>query len=109
MMNWNAAKTQQIPAPRPHPRPYVVQHDFDGPRKLSTTVVHALSEATNADVTDVEETLCHQVDPQALDHLFRPVADESPRAVGQLSLRIWGTDVTIYASGQVVIDPSPPQ
>ena len=109
-MTWNATnvrrstQAQQTP---PQTEPYWVTHDFDGPATLSTTLIHAISEATNVDVSNAEETLCHQVDPQAIDHLFRPVENESPRAHGHLSISVWGHDVTVYGDGRIIISPRP--
>jgi hypothetical protein len=110
MMNWQSTNTQvrsQVQNTPQQTQPYCVTHDFDGPKKLSTTLVHAISEATNVDVTDAEKTLCHQVDPHALDMLFKPMGDESPRAHGHLSIRVWGHDVTIFGDGRILISPHP--
>jgi len=109
-MNWNATNTQRTTQVQNTPeqtQTYRVKHDFDGPANLSTTLVHAISEATNVDVTNAEETLCHQVDPDSLDNIFRPMEDESPRVHGHLSINVWGHDVTIYGDGQIVISPRP--
>ena len=105
-MTWNATnvrRSTQAQQALPQTEPYWVTHDFDGPATLSTTLVHAVSEATNTDVSNAEETLSHQVDLQAIDYLFRPVKNESPRAHGHLSISVWGHDVTIYGDGRILI------
>jgi hypothetical protein len=54
-------------------------------------------------VTDTESTLFQQLDPDALDELFAPTGSGSPRTSGHLQLHIWGHDVTVYSTGQIVI------
>lgn len=86
---------------------YAVKHDFDGPAKLSTTVVHAISGAANIDVSKVEKMVSQQIDLQALDRIFGPAKDASPRVHGHLSITVWGHDITIYGDGQIIISPQP--
>jgi len=87
---------------------YYAQHDFEGPSKLSTTVVHAVAEVANVDITDTESTLFQHVDPDALDQLFRPAGQGVERTDGHVHLDIWGYDVAVYGDGQIVI-ASPPR
>jgi hypothetical protein len=87
--------------------PYYAHHDFDGPAKLSTTLIHTLSEVASIDATDTESSLFQHVDPDALDRIFKPVSPEAPRANGHVSFVVWGYNVTVYSNGQIVI--SPPQ
>lgn len=82
---------------------YYAQHDFDGPAKLSTTLIHALSEVANIDMTGTETTLFQHVDPEALDSIFRPVGPEAPRSNGHVSFTVWGYSVTVYSNGYIVI------
>jgi len=105
-MNRNAANTQpptQVQQSGHDHGTFYAQHDFDGPAKLSTTVVHALSEVANIDATNTESTLYQHVDPSALDRLFSPVNDETARTTGHMSFQMWGYDVTVYANGQIAI------
>lgn len=82
---------------------YYAQHDFDGPAKLSTTVVHALSEVANIDMTGTESTLFQHVDPEALDSIFSSAGPDAPRSNGHVSFTIWGYTVTVYSDGYIVI------
>lgn len=82
-----------------------MQHDFDGSAQLTTTLVHAISDVTGTAVTNTEFTLNDYVDPDALNRLFGSTPDGTARATGELHLTIWGCDVTIFASGQIVIVP----
>lgn len=105
-MNRNATNTQpptQVQRTGQETSTYYAQHDFDGPAKLSTTVIHAISEVANIDATDTESTLFQHVDPDALDRLFSPVSSDVPRTSGQVGFNMWGYDVTVYSNGQIVI------
>lgn len=107
-----ASPPQQQPGQQPQPAParsYHVQHDFDGPAELTTTLVHALSTVTGADVTDAGFTLNDFVDPDALDRLFGPKADGTPRGDGHVGFQVWGHEVTVYSSGTIRISPPPYQ
>lgn len=84
---------------------YYVQHDFDGPAELSTTLAHAISDVTGIDVTDTGFTLNDHVNPEALDRLFEPKEDGTPRTNGHLSFTVWGYQVTVYSNGQIAIVP----
>ncbi|WP_436912303.1 HalOD1 output domain-containing protein [Halosimplex marinum] len=90
---------------------YYVKHDFGGSAELTTTLAHAISDATGVDVTDTGFTLNDHVDPEALDRLFKPKDDGTARVDGHLSFAIWGYQVTVYSDGQIAIVPpnQPPQ
>jgi hypothetical protein len=85
------------------PNTYVVQHYFDSPATLTTTLVHALSNISGATVSDAEQGLFDHVDPDALNRLFRPSRTGQLRANSYLQLKIWGYDVTIHCNGQINI------
>ena len=93
MQAWNEAETST----------YHAQHDFDGPAKLSTTLIHALSEITNIEMTGTESTLFQHIDPDALDSLFRPAGPNAPRSNGHVNFTVWGYNVTVYSNGYIVI------
>lgn len=94
------------PATQSHsPSVYRVEHDSDDPAALSTTVVHALADCMGIDVTDSRLSLYDAVDPDALDSLFRPCHDGTPRNGGTLSFPINGYHVTVDSSGEILIKP----
>ena len=95
-----AFRTQSRP-----PQPYFVQHEFGGATALTTTLVHAIADVTGADVRQAEESLAGHVDPGALDRLFAPGADGTPRPNGHISFTIWDHQVTVYHNGQIAITP----
>lgn len=95
--NYRAPESQTA-----NPQPYSVTHDFGGTATLSETVIHTISGAANVDVSKVEQALARQLDPSALDRLFR-YRDPSVQSLDQLSLSVLGHCVTIYSNGQIVI------
>jgi hypothetical protein len=60
---------------------------------------------TGIDVTDTGFTLNDHVDPDALDQLFKPKDDGTPRMNGHLTFTVWGNQVTVYSDGQIAIVP----
>lgn len=84
---------------------YTVQHDFAGSASLTATLAHALSDISGIDVSAAERTLESYVDLTALDRLFTPMSDGSPRANGQLSFNIQGYQTTVYGNGVISIVP----
>ncbi|RQG90498.1 HalOD1 output domain-containing protein [Natrarchaeobius chitinivorans] len=96
------------PSPASHsrsPSVYRAFHDPDGPATLSTTVVHALADCLGVDPTDGRISLYDTVDPDALDALFRPRHDGTPRSGGTLSFVVEDHYVTIYGNGEILIEP----
>lgn len=91
------------------PRSHYAFHDPMRPAtKLSTTLVHALSDAMGVDVRQCESSLYQAVDPDALDQLFQPIGDGSTRDSGHVAFLVSGYRVTVYYTGHIVIDPPLP-
>lgn len=84
---------------------YRATHDPEGPATLSTTVIHALADCMGVDVTDSRISLYDTVDPDALNSLFRPRHDGTPRAGGTLSFVVGGHHVTVRGDGEILIQP----
>lgn len=87
------------------PPVYRTVHDPDGSATLSTTVIHALADCMGVDVTDSRLSLYDAVDPDALDALFRPRYDGTPRTGGRLSFVVNDHYVTIETDGEILIEP----
>ncbi|WP_408956981.1 HalOD1 output domain-containing protein [Natrinema sp. 74] len=87
------------------PSLYHASHDPDGPAALSTTVIHALADCMGVDVTDSRISLYDAVDPDALDDLFRPRHDGTPRTSGTLSFVVNGHHVRVRGDGEILIEP----
>lgn len=83
---------------------YYAHHDGDGNARLSTTVVHALADVMDDDVTETEFSLYDTIDPGALNNLFNPAA-EMTRTGAHVAFSVCGYRVTVYSSGQIVITP----
>jgi hypothetical protein len=84
---------------------YHAYHDPDSAAKLSTTVIHALADVMGTDVTDTGFALDDSVDVDALDRIFAPAEDGTPRSPGHVAFAVEGYRVTVYDSGQIVITP----
>ncbi|WP_424020018.1 HalOD1 output domain-containing protein (plasmid) [Halorientalis pallida] len=112
MINRNVSQRDQTAVSQPlshGTQPYVVHHDFDGPAELTTTLAHAIADVTGFEVTETGFTLSDYVDPDALDRLFAPKSDGTPRTNGHLAFTIWNCQVTVYSTGQIVVTRTQPQ
>ena len=84
---------------------YVYHYDPDGTATLTTTIVHAISEIADTDVTQGEFSLYDSVDPEALERIFAPNADGQPRVDGYVAFTILGHEVYVHANGDVIVYP----
>ena len=75
----------------------------DTPRSLTNQILTAIAESTDQSVEDLGP-LYDVIDPEALDALFAPRADGSPRPVGEVSFQYAGYWVTVSSGGAVEID-----
>jgi len=87
------------------PKDYHTQHDTEGAAKLSTTVIHALADLMERDVTDVGFVLYDSIDPDALDKIFSSTDDGTSRSPGHVAFTVDGYRVTVYSDGHIVITP----
>ncbi|RQG97329.1 HalOD1 output domain-containing protein [Natrarchaeobius chitinivorans] len=84
---------------------YVFHHDSDGTATITTTIVHALAEIVETDVSQGEFSLYDSVDPDALDRLFSRKADGTERTGGHVAFTALEHEVFVYANGDVIIYP----
>ncbi|MFB6102137.1 MAG: HalOD1 output domain-containing protein [Haloplanus sp.] len=84
---------------------YVADHRETSDRELSVTVVHAVLEATGKEPTDVN--LNAVVQPDALNRIFAPTHDGTPRNGGTLTFDFAGCRVTVDGDGEIVVEPNP--
>lgn len=83
---------------------YRTVHDWDGREPLSDTVLRAISEAAGLDPVDLSDPLIESIDPDALDALFRPRHDGSPRrADGRVAFATNGYEVVVHGDGRVIV------
>jgi len=77
------------------------RHDFEGERRLSTSVVQAVATALVTDPLSLDERLYDVLDPDALDRLFETDGEAGgPRT---LSFELAGCAVTVHDDGQIVV------
>jgi hypothetical protein len=86
---------------------YHVQHDLESRTELSVTVVAAVAEVLDRDPADLD--LNGVVHPDALNSIFSPRYDGTPRRGGTLSFSLEGCSVTVDREGAIVVDPNPEQ
>ena len=84
---------------------YVVNYYETSDIELSVTVVHAVLEVTGKEPTDVN--LNAVVQPDALNRIFSPKHDGTPREGGRIEFELAGCQVTITGDGEVRVDPNP--
>ncbi len=84
---------------------YVFRYDADGSATITATVVHALASIADADVSQGEFSLYDCLDPEALERIFAPKADGSPRAGGHVAFQALDHEVYVYATGKILIYP----
>ncbi|WP_433626387.1 DUF7504 family protein [Halomicrococcus sp. NG-SE-24] len=82
-----------------------VHHDLDSDQALSTTITVAVADAAGVEPSDIPEQLYDVIDPEALDKLFEPRGDGTPRRGGRLSFSLYGHHVTVNGDGTVTVQP----
>lgn len=82
---------------------YGVQHDMEGDRPLSTTLITALADVADVDPLATQQLLYDVLDPDALNALFEPRRDGTPRPNGSVSFSIYGHNVVVESDGQITI------
>lgn len=74
----------------------------------SQAVVTAVAKAEDVPVEELcppeYQPLHDVVDPQALDELFTPKADGSPRGPGHVSFTFCGYEITVESDGSVTLE-----
>ncbi|WP_254535043.1 HalOD1 output domain-containing protein [Halomarina litorea] len=83
---------------------YCATHDLTTPGSLSITIVETVCAVLEESPAAVEP-LYDVVDPDALDSLFRPKADGTPRVEGSVTFTLSDCTVTVEGTGEVVVVP----
>ena len=84
------------------PKPLVYRPSPNEP--LNQTVVRAVADATETDPLDLTDRVYDCVDPDALDRLFAPVADGTPRT-GAVVFTMAGCRVVVESTRKVLVTP----
>lgn len=82
---------------------YQYYHDMQSEKSLSTTIVSALLEIEEVDVPHLGFTLEDYVDTDALDSLFAPKMDGTPRKETRMEFTVPGYEITIDSDGHITI------
>ena len=77
-----------------------------GTRSLTDAVVEAVADERGVDETALEP-LYEVVEPDALERLFAPRPDGSPRTTGRVIFEMAGCEVTVRSDGKVRATPLP--
>lgn len=77
------------------------RHDFEGERRLSTSVVQAVATALATDPLSLDERLYDVLDPDALDRLF--ATDGRSDGPQSLSFELAGCAVTVHGDGRIAV------
>ena len=78
-------------------------HDWTAGESLSVTVLQAVADLLGKEPSEIQP-VSWVVDADALNALFLPRSGESPRTNGRVSFVLDGVDVTVHASGEVVVE-----
>ena len=108
MHEQNAESAYSDPTLVPPSPVYRACHDPNGTANVSTTLAHALADCLGIDVTESTTFLHDGVDLDALDALFRPRHDGTPRMGGMLSFFVHDYTVTVHSDGEILIEPPAP-
>lgn len=77
-------------------------------RSLSFEIIEAVAEREGVAATDIEpptyEALYDVVNPEALDALFAPREDGTPRASGRVEFSFCGYDIVVSSDGAVELE-----
>lgn len=83
---------------------YRATYDWESTRPLRIFVTRVV--ATAADVPPTElDALYRSVNPGALEEVFEPLPDGSPRTGGGLWFAVGDYDVVVHGDGEVVVSP----
>lgn len=82
----------------------VREYEWEAVDSLSTLVVETVAEVSGKSPTELEQ-LYTRIDTDALDRLFRPVADGPSRTGGKVEFPFDGYVVSVHADGRVVVEP----
>lgn len=84
---------------------YTVEHDFEGDRSLSTTVITAIADVADEQPLDLPP-LYDTIDPDTLDSLFSPNegGGDVPDHIGFTHA---GCTVAVHSDGKVIVEEAP--
>ncbi|GAA0253065.1 DUF7504 family protein [Haladaptatus pallidirubidus] len=84
--------------------PLKIQCDWKSNQSLSTTLIQTMVDATGVNSKDIPESIYDSIDPDALEDLFRPQMDGTPRINGKASFAFAGHYITVQGDGQIIVE-----
>ncbi|SIR04562.1 hypothetical protein SAMN05421858_1231 [Haladaptatus litoreus] len=84
--------------------PITFQHDWGSEDVLAASIIQRMVEEAETDSTDVPDSLYRCIDPDALEDLFRPLQDGTPRTSGEVTFALAGHYVTASSDGTIEIE-----
>lgn len=82
----------------------VREYEWEDVDSLATLVVEMVVEVSGKSPMELEQ-LYARIDTDALDRLFRPIADGSSRTGGRVEFPFDDYVVSVHADGRVVVEP----
>ncbi|RKD93442.1 HalOD1 output domain-containing protein [Halopiger aswanensis] len=80
----------------------VVSHDWTGDDSLAETIIETIADLSGSDPADLDR-LYDRIDPDSLETIFAPANGSVTRDSGQVSFRLDAYEITVHASGAVVV------
>lgn len=80
---------------------YQTSHDIESDKQLSVSVVQAIAAAANIPETDID--LYKTINPEALNQLFAPKYDNTPRHNGFISFTVANLNVIVHSNGHIAV------
>lgn len=90
---------------RPTENRAVREYDWETVESVGSLVVETVAEFADVSPTELEQ-LYARIDADALDRLFRPVADGASRTGGKVEFPFDDYFVSVHADGRVVVESS---
>ncbi|WP_049970744.1 DUF7504 family protein [Haladaptatus cibarius] len=84
--------------------PITFHYDWANEEALSAFIIQQMIEETGVDSSDVPESLYQCIDPDALEDLFQPLQDGTPRTSGAVTFNLAGHYVTANSDGTIEIE-----
>jgi hypothetical protein len=79
-------------------------HDWAADTEFRLPITSAVAELTDAPPQSIVTELRGSIDPDALERLFGPAADGTPRENGKLVLLVASCEVAVHSSGWVEVE-----
>lgn len=97
-----AVDATETPLPTDDRLVYDQHVDFGGPAELSVTIVEAIADVRDVDVTDLVPRIRRAVDPDALERIFRQHPD-APDRDGWVTFFLCDCRITVDSTGRLSI------